>query len=251
VKPRVKRRAHRAALALCLFLLASACGSTTASPTPARPAPLEWVELLTGGAHAEDELPLIVAMHGRGDRAESFARAFEGFTVPARVALLRAPIAEGDGDAWFTFRRPDTWLHVAQDLDVAADRVVATIDTITAAHPTRGLPIAMGFSQGGNLAYTLALRHPTRFAAIFPVSSGLIDEALAWEQFDVARTPPIVAFHGTADEVIPIHVDRETIERLRGLGLRVELREHDAPHWIVDAMRTDLQAQLARAITGQ
>jgi phospholipase/carboxylesterase len=233
---------------LVLTSLVAACGSSTALSAPPSPRPLEWVELRTGGAQAGDELPLIVAMHGRGDRAEAFARVFEGFPVPARVALLRAPIAEGDGDAWFTFRRPDTWIHVAEDLDVAADRVVATIDAITAAHPTRGLPIAMGFSQGGNLAYTLALRHPTRFSAIFPVSSGLIDEALAWEQFDVPHTPPIVAFHGTADEVIPIHVDRETVERLRGLGVRIELREHDAPHWIVDSMRADLQGELARAI---
>jgi phospholipase/carboxylesterase len=230
-------------------LLLSACGSSRAVSAQPAVLPLEWIELRTGGAAESDTLPLIVAMHGRGDRAQPFGdRTFAGFTVPARIALLRAPIAEGDGDAWFTFRRPDTWVHVAEDLDVAADRVVATIDAITAAHPTRGLPIAVGFSQGGNLAYTLALRHPTRFSAIFPVSSGLIDEALAWEHFDALHTPPIIAFHGTNDEIIPIHVDRETVERLRGLGIRAELREHEAPHWIVDSMRTELQAELARAI---
>ncbi len=234
--------------AIAFVLLSASCGSAPPSATPPAPVPLAWVELLTGGAHSGDELPLIIAMHGRGDHAEGFARAFEGFEVPARVALLRAPIAEGDGDAWFTFRRPDTWVHVAEDLDAVSDRVIATVDAITAAHPTRGLPIAMGFSQGGNLAYTLALRHPTRFRAIFPVSSGLVEEALAWERFDVPNTPPIIALHGTADPIIPIHVDRETIVRLQGLGVRAELHEHDAPHWIVDSMRTDLQREMTRVI---
>lgn len=220
------------------------CGATTATVQP-----LEWVEIRTGGASETDTLPLIVAMHGRGDRAEGFARTFEGFEVPARIALLRAPIREGDGDAWFTFRRVDTWRHVAEDLDAVSDRVARTIDAITASRPTRGLPVAVGFSQGGNLAYTLALRHPRRFMAIFPVSSGFIDEALTTQRFDVEHTPPIIALHGRQDEVIPVHVDRETVTELRGLGLSIELREHDAPHWINEAMRSDLQGEIARVLT--
>lgn len=234
----------RHAMHALMFLVLGGCG---AAP-PSGPQPLEWVELRTGGAEEGEALPLIVAMHGRGDRAERFARTFEGWPTRARIALVRGPIREGDGDAWFTFRRPDTWRHVAEDLDAVSDRVVATIDAILRSRPTRGLPIALGFSQGGNLAYTLALRHPTRFGAVFPVSSGFVDEALAWEQFDVPRTPPIVAFHGRNDEIIPLHVDRETVEELRGMGLNVELREHDAPHWIMEGMRADLLTELDRRI---
>lgn len=226
--------------------LFSACGASTQRTQTE--APLSWVELRTGGAEANDTLPLIIALHGRGDHPEGFARAFEGFDTPARIALIQAPIREGEHFAWFTFRHENTWRHVAEDLDAVADRVARTSERIAAEHPTRGRPIAMGFSQGGNLIYTLALRHPTRFAALFPVSSGFVQEALAWEHFDVAHTPPIVAFHGHSDEVIPIDVERESIRTLQGLGIRAELREHEAPHWIVPAMRTDLHRALTEAI---
>ena len=232
---------------LLVFALLVGCGAST-PPGPAAVEPLEWIELRTGGASETETLPLIIALHGRGDRAEGFVRAFEGFETPARIALLRAPIREGENAAWFTFRRPNTWRRVAEDLDQVSDRVVATIDEITATRPTRGLPIAMGFSQGGNLAYTLALRHPTRFRAILPVSSGFIETALAWEHFDVPHTPPIIAFHGRQDPVIPLDADVDSVALLEGLGVQITLHEHDAPHWMVPAMREDVQAELRRVI---
>ena len=234
----------RALLALCLV----ACGSP---PPPATPAVLEYLELTTGGATASETLPLVVALHGRGDTADGFARAFRDMPTPARVVLLRAPIHEGaSGDAWFTFQHIDTWVHVAEDVDALCDRVVATVDAIEAAHPSRGLPILTGFSQGGMIAYAMALRHPDRFAALDPVSGIMITELYAHDHVDPAHTPPIVAFHGTRDEIIPIDSDREAIQTLEAHGVHVELRPHDATHWLDGEMRADLwrtiAAQLAR-----
>jgi phospholipase/carboxylesterase len=236
---------QQALLAVATAIL-SACGARVNAPTIEA---LEWVELRTGGAEASDTLPLIIALHGRGDHPEGFARTFEGFETPARIALIRAPIPEGEHFAWFTFRRTQTWRHVAEDLDVVSDRVARTAELIASERATRGRPMAVGFSQGGNLIYTLALRHPARFSALFPVSSGFVQEALAWEQFDVPQTPPIVAFHGTSDEVIPIGVERDSIRMLQGLGIRAELHEHEAPHWIVPTMRSDLHRALGEAIS--
>ena len=78
--------------------------------------PLPYVELVTGGAAADAELPLILALHGRGDTAEDFATLFRGFAVPARVAVLRPPHPWGSGQAWFLGARAGvkacaTWRH--------------------------------------------------------------------------------------------------------------------------------------------
>jgi predicted esterase len=58
-----------------------------------------------------------------------------------------------------------------------------------------------------------------------------------------------VAFHGTRDPIIPIEAGRESIEEMRALGVSVELREHDAVHWIDGALQRDLQALIGEAIT--
>lgn len=229
-------RASRIALALALLAACSGPRDTTTSA----PAPLAYVELLTGGAAADDTLPLIVALHGRGDTADGFARAFRDMPLPARVALLRAPIPEHDGDAWFTFQRTRTWEHVADDLETLSDRVVATTDAIEAAHPSRGRPILTGFSQGAMIAYAMALRHPERFGALDPVSGALSTELLARHRPEPAQVPPIVAFHGTRDEIIPIDADRDAADVLGRHGIHVEVRPHDATHWLDGEMRADL-----------
>jgi len=228
-------------------LLLVACG-TSPAPAPTSTV-LEHLELTTGGARATDSLPLVVALHGRGDTADGFVRAFRDMPTPARVVLLRAPIHEGEsGDAWFTFQRVDTWRHVADDVDALCDRIVVTIDALEAAQPSRGRPILTGFSQGAMIAYAMALRHPDRFAALYPVSGIMITELYQHDHADPSRTPPIVAFHGTRDEIIPIESDREAIETLAQHGIHVELRPHDATHWLDGAMRDDLWATIGAAV---
>lgn len=234
-------------LAIAIACVA-ACSAPAEGPTSAAeaaPEPLAHVELLTGGARAEDTLPLVVALHGRGDTADGFTRAFRDMPTPARVALLRAPIPERDGDAWFTFQPTRTWEHVADDLETLSDRVVRAVDAIEAAHPSRGRPLLTGFSQGAMIAYAMALRHPERFGALYPVSGALSTELLARRRPDPTQVPPIVAFHGTRDEIIPIDADRDAVEVLARAGIHVELRPHDATHWLDGEMRDDLWHTIA------
>jgi phospholipase/carboxylesterase len=230
---------------LLVIVVIVACGSPS-PPSSTVTGTLDYLELLTGGASASDTLPLVVVLHGRGDTADGFARAFRDMPTPARVALLRAPIHEGEsGDAWFTFQPVDTWQHVGSDVDLLCDRVALTVDALEAAHPSRGRPILTGFSQGAMITYAMALRHPDHFAALFPVSGVMITELYRHDHADPAHTPPIIAFHGTRDEIIPIDEDREAIQTLAQRGIHVELRPHDATHWLDGEMRADLWRAIA------
>src|SRR5450432_2614789 len=58
---------------------------------------LDLIEILTAGARDEDTLPMIVAIHGMGDRPENWVDSFAKFPIPARVFLPRAPAAYGNG----------------------------------------------------------------------------------------------------------------------------------------------------------
>jgi predicted esterase len=98
------------------------------------------------------------------------------------------------------------------------------------------------------IAYAMAVRHPDRFAALDPVSGIFIEELLRHDHVDAAHTPPIVAFHGTRDEVIPLEADRDATQLLEARGVHVELRAHDATHWLDGAMRDDLWRTIAAQI---
>jgi phospholipase/carboxylesterase len=235
-----------------VFGLAAAAGLLAAAPARAAPArALPFIEVVTGGARAEDSLPLVIALHGRGDTAEGFATLFRQLPARARVAILRPPHDWGGGQAWFlggwgpTDKRP----AVAAELLAHADRVVATADAIRASRPTRGKPVVMGFSQGGMLAWAVAVKHPRAFAAAFPVAGFFFPEMLDRTRIDAAAMPPIVAFHGGADRLVSVDEDRQGAQLLQKRGARVDLRIHPGVgHELPPAMSDEMFASLSRAL---
>jgi hypothetical protein len=68
---------------------------------------IRYVELITGGAMPEAELPMVIALHGRGDRPERFAQFLRGFDRPARVVLPAGIVPATGGFAWFKIRVRD------------------------------------------------------------------------------------------------------------------------------------------------
>ena len=88
--PAYPRFSCRIAALACLFV-ALLLPTAAACARDRRAEPLPYIELVTGSAAADAELPLIIALHGRGDTAEDFAPLFRDFAVPARVAVLRPP----------------------------------------------------------------------------------------------------------------------------------------------------------------
>jgi len=242
----------RAALAAAFTLaFAFPFGAPARPAAAARAEPLPYKEIVTGGAAADAELPLIIALHGRGDTAEGFAGLFRELPARARVAILRPPRAWGDGQAWFlgAHEHPETRPKIAAEMVVLADRVVATAEAIRAARPTRGRPVVMGFSQGGMLTWTIAVAHPRAFSAAFPVAGFLFPEVLEKKRVDVAAMPPIAAFHGDADPVVSIEHDRRGVSLLEKRGVRVDFHVYPGVgHQLAPVLRNDLFAALARAL---
>ena len=242
----------RASLAFALAVACEVVRSAPAAAAPAdRPQPLPFIEIVTGGARAGDELPLIIALHGRGDTAEGFAPLFRDLPVRARVAVLRPPHAWGGGQAWFLggWAPADKRRPTAAELLAHADRVVATAEAIRTSRPTRGKPVVMGFSQGGMLTWAVALKHPRAFAAAFPVAGFLFPEMLEQTRVDAAGLPKIVAFHGAADPLVSADDDRRGVQLLEKRGVRVDLRIYPGvAHELPPALVNDLFAALSRAL---
>jgi phospholipase/carboxylesterase len=241
----------RAAPVFAVVLVAALAAPATAAPAAPAVQALPYIEVVTGGARADAELPLIIALHGRGDTAEGFAPLFRDFPAAARVAVLRPPHEWSGGQAWFLPARAhlENRSAIAAELVMLADRVVATADAIRAVRRTRGRPVVMGFSQGGMLTWTVALRHPRAVAAALPVSGFLFPEVLERTRVDAAAMPPIVAFHGTADPLVSVDDDRHGVRLLEKRGVRVDLRLYPGVgHALPPPLRNDLFAALARAL---
>ncbi len=241
----------RVTLLLTLLALPGLAGCPQVTPCPGsthpEPAPLVYDEVVTGGAAADETLPLVVCLHGLGDSPAGIRSLATDFPGRARFVLPQAPTPYGSGFAWFPFYDGrGTQQQYAVGVREAALRVAATIRRVRALRPTRGQTLVTGFSQGAMISYGLAAQHADLIGAAFPLSGCLPTPLLPRAG---ARLPPIRAMHGDADDVVPLALDRESVAALRRLGADIDLRVYPGVrHTITAQMGDDLNAAIAAAI---
>lgn len=127
---------------------------------------------------------------------------------------------------------------------VAFAESVGALDAFVAAARQR-YPIddrrlaVLGFSQGGVMAYALALRHGRALAAVAALSTWFTPGLAPLGAASLAGVPMLVQ-HGTRDELIEIARGRESVEALRAAGADVRYREYEMGHEICPASLSDL-----------
>ncbi len=204
---------------------------------------LHYYEVVTGGADIDARLPMLVALHGLGDRPETFSSLLRAIDLPARLIFPRAlDEYEGGGFSWFAQRARDPQIaQLASGITRAAHAVAATVHDLLAQRSTRGRPVVTGFSQGGMVTFALATSHPELFSAAFPVG-GWLPPPLWPEHLDDPRDyPPIVALHGDIDRAVALGPTQAAISELRRLGFAAQLHVYPGiGHAIPPPMRHEL-----------
>lgn len=212
---------------------------------PEAPVRLGFVTRVTAGAAVNARLPMIVAVHGLGDRPEDFASLFDALPFPARVVAVRGITPYGDGFTWFppgdADRDPAAFL--------AATRAIAgDLAALTRRFPTCGAPVLTGFSQGGMLTLAVAAHAPSALRAAIPLAGRLPTSALPTTA-PTAPLPWVTALHGMSDARIAFDAGDESVRALRRLGFAATMRPFEGVgHTVSPAMRAVLFDELRRAL---
>lgn len=234
------------------FLALGLVACSRPKETPAKEAPLEWprttvhegvsfIELFPQGA--DETSPIVVAVHGRGDRPDRWVDTWRRFPGKARIALPQAPTPLGDGFSWFTFRDGMTDEEFGAEVSAAEEKLWRAIAKLAAGRRL----LVTGFSQGGILSYAMASRHPDAIAHAFPIAGACPGPLLPK---DKARAAPVTAFHGTDDDVLQLRWGREAVKAFTDQGNRAELREYPGVrHAIPDRMRADVWDAIVSALS--
>jgi predicted peptidase len=109
-----------------------------------------------------------------------------------------------------------------------------------------------GFSMGGYGTWSLAGKYPDRFAALVPVSGGIV-----WPSSEAIREPdphanpyrraaqkvahiPIWVFHGDTDQNVPVTESRRMVDALKQLNSYVKYTEYKGnAHFICDRVYSE------------
>jgi phospholipase/carboxylesterase len=194
--------------------------------------------------------PTLYALHGWGSNAldlMGLAPHLVGgsLLVIAPGGPLRVPLGEGVyGSGWFPISAGGPVDHrgflaaraaVEEFLEAAGKRY--PVD------PSRTL--MLGFSQGGLMAYDLALREPERYAGLVALSAWLPEELAETYAYRPAHSLlPTLVQHGRDDPMIPVARAEGSVRRLRTLGLPVTYSDYSMGHSVSPESLRDLNRWL-------
>ena len=159
----------------------------------------------------EGPRPLIIALHGYGDRAAHYPELW-GPAAREIGAILAVPYGTrrvGKGRAWGDVEEADavvqlTLEYVRQRFELDPERVVLT-----------------GFSQGGFMAMVVGARYPNVFAGVIPIAGGYVPEVDA--PAPVSDGDPRYYFMVGAQDRVVEEV-RQAAADFRAAGFDVTLR---------------------------
>ena len=192
--------------------------------------------------------PAVVALHGWGASAMDLlglAPYLAGgqFLLLCPQGTVEVPLGPMVGYGWFpiTLGAPPDPGEFARGLDDAR----RFLDAALQRYPIDPKKLVIfGFSQGGVIAYALALTDPERFAGLVALSSWLPEPVAQMLPPRPCEQLPTLVHHGTADELIDVSRGRESVETLRRLRVPVTYREFDMGHEINADSLADLSAWL-------
>ena len=215
----------------------------------------DYVVYVPSDYASRDDWPVILFLHGAGERGD------DGL-VQSDVGLGRA-----------IRHNPERWPAVVVFPQVPEDErwvgrmggvAMAALDaTVAEFSIDESRTYLTGLSMGGQGSWYLAYEHVDRWAAVVPICGFLGFDAPNWAAFTPEGVDPVVAtseriaglpiwaFHGDADQVVPVDASREIVAALESLGADVTYTElpdvdHNAwdPAYADEAMITWLFQQV-------
>lgn len=167
-----------------------------------------------GYERSERRWPLLLFLHGAGERGEDLERVKAHGppkivqTRPDFPFIVVSPQVP-DGRVWDSGALLALLDRLTAELRVDPDRVYVT-----------------GLSMGGFGTWNLAVADPERFAAIAPICGGG-----DWLRACRLKNLPVWAFHGARDDVVPLARGQEMVDAVRACGGDVKFTVYpDAGH---------------------
>jgi len=195
--------------------------------------------------------PTILTLHGRGANALDLLGLAPylcngKFLMICPQGPLETPIGPGAfGYAWYPMSMggpPDIGAILS-----SREMLQQFLDACLNRYPIDAKKfVLLGFSQGGVIAYSLALSNPDRFAGLAVLSSWLPKELIPKLSInnEAVQSLPTLVQHGSQDQMIEVQRARDSVEQLRALLVPLTYREYDMGHEITPRGLTDLSAWL-------
>lgn len=183
----------------------------------------------------------VIWLHGLGASGHDFEPVVPELGLRSHLAVRfvfphapNIPVTINGGmvmPAWYDILE----MSLERKVDVAQiEKSAAAIHDLINREVERGVPhqniVIAGFSQGGAVAYQVALTQPAPLAGLLALSTYLaIDDAASFIQ---NKQLPIKIDHGTQDPVVPIILGQRATDSLTAAGYDVDFSTYPMAHQV-------------------
>lgn len=174
-------------------------------------------------AEAEGKTPLLL-LHGTGGSEDDLLPLGQQLSPGSALLSPRGKVLENGMPRFF--RRHGEGVFDIDDLRAQTEELAKFLEAARA-HYGIGKPIALGFSNGANIAWSLMLARPDALAGAILLRGML--------PFDPPEKPalngmPVLIVNGNMDPIVPSEVHRKLADTLRGLGADLRYEVLSASH---------------------
>lgn len=186
------------------------------------------------GLNKSKAAPLVVALHGFGSSAMEEKDTWREAAARVGAVLLTPQGTNQRGSSY-------NW---GDNLDEIEENIMSAIDDVMDKQNIDKKKIVIaGFSQGGQIAYALALRNPDTFCGVIPVC-GLCKESESAFDDDAVKNLRVCILYGSDDEDEILDSNKKAAEKFKQSGAKVSVKAYDGGH----AYPSDADEMLADAL---
>lgn len=200
----------------------------------------------------------VIWLHGLGASGHDFVPLVPELRLPTGMAVRfvfphapAIPVTINGGyvmPAWYDILA----INIEREIDyrhimASADAIGALIERETA----RGIPaeriVLAGFSQGGAVAYQVALSYKKPLAGLLALST-YFATCRTIVPSTANKNLPIHVFHGTQDAMVPLALAQQGIDVLGLLGHQPTYKTYNMAHELCQAEINDISACLQQLL---
>ena len=265
---------RKSVVTLFLFILCASAGyAQTPSSTPARETgflrrsvtlrltTIDYRVYIPAGYDPAKKYPVILYLHGRGARGNDNEKQIGGAHLGSVIQLFDMKHPERYRSFIAVFpQTQSSWFG-----DPAEDAIKALDQTVREFNGDAQRIYLAGASLGGYGSWYLAAKYPNKFAAVVPLSGGVVTPSvqplaslkslMPAEMFALYSAPdpyaalaqavsktPVWIFHGGQDDTIDVNESRKMAAALKAASGTVKYSEYpEEKHFIADRVFTDAE----------
>lgn len=206
--------------------------------------PMELQYLVREPQNITSETQILFMLHGYGSNEEDLFSFVPTLPENWIVVSFRAPrTTEYEGYSWYDidFMNEEKFINTEQAIE-SLNSILEYIIRIKNRYGLKKPAHLCGFSQGGILAYALALKNPQMFSKVACMSC-YPEEKLLTEIVKEKKKLEHLRFfisHGTDDAIIPLEWGRKSADLLYDLSCYFSFREYMSGHGVNQKNYMDL-----------